>query len=576
MTAFDAAKEYQHWLDQPHLPAQMRDELKSLTDEAEIRDRFGTDLDFGTGGLRGVMGAGLNRMNIYTVRRATAGLALHLQGQGEDAVKAGVAIGYDCRHHSQLFAEIAACTLAAYGIRAYVAPLLCPTPELSWTVRRLQAAAGIMITASHNPPKYNGYKVYNRHGGQLLEADADDIKARMASFSDIFQVPSLTRDEAEAKGLLQTVSANVRAAYVETVVRELRDPRLGDERKQLAVVYTPLHGTGNVPVREALRLAGYERVALVASQVEPNGDFPTVKSPNPEEGEALSLGCQLADEVGADLVMGTDPDADRVGIAARDKTGQLKLLTGNQVGALLVDYMCGRLQTGDQKGQPPIVFKTIVTSDFGRAIAQSHGVAVEETLTGFKYIGDRITAYEASGSYRLLVGYEESYGYLLAPIVRDKDAVQGCLAIAEMTAYHKARGETLFDVLERLYGQFGWYGEKLVNVELSGSDGVERMKRALQALREQPLQVDGLQLMAVEDYLSGERRYVADGKTERLTLPTSDVQKFLFAGGHWAAIRPSGTEPKMKMYVGVRGNSASERDDVLNRIVETLRRRVAD
>ncbi|GMA56868.1 hypothetical protein GCM10025858_13710 [Alicyclobacillus sacchari] len=381
MTAFDAAKEYQHWLDQPHLPAEMREELKSLTNEAEIRDRFGADLDFGTGGLRGVMGAGLNRMNIYTVRRATAGLALHLQAQGEDAVKAGVAIGYDCRHHSQLFAEIAACTLAAYGIRAYVAPLLCPTPELSWAVRHLGAAAGIMITASHNPPKYNGYKVYNRHGGQLLEDDAHDIKARMATFADIFQVPSLARDEALAKGLLQSIPTTVRAEYLETVVRELRDPRLTDERKQLSIVYTPLHGTGNVPVREALRLAGYEQVALVSPQVEPNGDFPTVKSPNPEEGEALSLGCQLADDVGADLVMGTDPDADRVGIAARDKSGKLQLLTGNQVGALLVDYMCGRLQAGEQNSQPPIVFKTIVTSDFGRAIAQAHGVTVEETLT---------------------------------------------------------------------------------------------------------------------------------------------------------------------------------------------------
>lgn len=338
MVVLRAREEYEHWLAQPHLPASIVDELKRMGDDPDaIESAFGSDLDFGTGGLRGIMGAGLNRMNIYTVRRATAALASHLQAQGAEA--AGVAIGYDCRHNSQLFAETAASTLAAYGIKSYLAPLLCPTPELSWAVRTLGTAAGIMITASHNPPKYNGYKVYNRYGGQLLEADAKDIKNRASAISDIFSIPSLTLAEAKEKGLVNTIESGVRAAYLERIVQDVRDERLTDERSRLKIVYTPLHGTGNVPVREVLRMAGYTQVSLVQAQVEPDGDFSTVKSPNPEEGEALSMACKQADELAADLVMGTDPDADRVGIAVRGTDGSMQLLTGNQVGALLVNYL---------------------------------------------------------------------------------------------------------------------------------------------------------------------------------------------------------------------------------------------
>lgn len=576
MTALNARDEYQHWMAQSHLPTPMLDELRKMDgNQSEIEDAFGTSLDFGTGGLRGIMGAGLNRMNIYTVRRATAALAMHIQEKGPDAASAGVAIGYDCRHNSPLFAEVAACTLAAYGIRAYIAPLLCPTPELSWSVRKLGAVAGIMITASHNPPKYNGYKVYNRFGGQLLEADANDIKEKANAFSDIFAIPSLTLKEAQTKKLVQTIPAKVRVEYLEQVVQDVADARLASARSRLKIVYTPLHGTGHVPIQDALRMAGYADVVLVPEQTEPDGDFSTVKSPNPEEAGALKMACDLAVRANAQLVMGTDPDADRVGIAVRDADGNMLLLTGNQVGALLVNYLCGRLPH-KTSSIPPIVFKTIVTSDFGAEIARAHGVHVEETLTGFKYIGDRITAYEQSGEYRLLVGYEESYGYLISPIVRDKDAVQTCLAIAEMSAHYLDKGQSLLDVLEDLYQKYGYYGESLLGIELHGHDGPQRMKRVLANLREQPLEVPGLELMFVEDYLAGERRHLQDGRTEALTLPKSDVQKFYFKGGHWAAVRPSGTEPKMKIYVGVRADDANSRKEWLDKIQAAFQKRASE
>jgi phosphoglucomutase len=571
-----ALEKYQQWCEQPHLPADLKSDLEAIQgDEKAIVSRFGTDLDFGTGGMRGVMGAGLNRMNIYTVRRASFALAQHVLAKGADKAKQGVVIGYDCRHNSDIFARIAGCALAAAGVKAYVSPLLCPTPELSWCVRYLHAAGGIMITASHNPPAYNGYKVYNQHGGQVLEDDAHDIHSHMLAISDVFSVPTVTVEEATAKGLYETVSTTVRAAYLEAVLANVKDGRVqAADREKLYVVYTPLHGTGLVPIREALHAAGYEHTQVVPSQAEPDGDFSTVKSPNPEEPEALELAIAQAKATGADLVMGSDPDADRVGIAVRAQKDEFRLLTGNQVGALLVDYFVGKQAQGEPR-RNPIVFNTVVTSDFGAAIAQQAGVAVESTLTGFKYIGDRITAYEASGEHELLVGYEESYGYLVSPIVRDKDAVQSCLAIAEMAAYHKASGRTLVDRLEELYQKYGYYGEKLVSVALSGEDGPARMQQALESLRKEPLTVSGFHLAYTEDYLTRERHFVDKTKPdEALTLPKSDVQKFVYQGGHWVAIRPSGTEPKMKVYVAVRGKSHDECDALLKRLEDGLASRV--
>lgn len=577
MTHSESASEiYKQWRAYPHLPSDIKAELDKIQgDQDAIESRFGATIDFGTGGLRGVMGAGLNRMNIYTVRRTTRALAEHVKAKGADAANRGVAIGYDCRHNSALFAKVAGLTLAAAGVKAYVSPILCPTPELSWSVRCLNAAAGIMITASHNPPEYNGYKAYNEHGGQLLEDDAHGIKRRMLEITDVFEIPTMEEDEAVQAGLYITTPAEVRAKYIEEVIQRVKDPRVQEaDRANLQIVYTALHGTGNLPVREALAGAQYNDVFIVKAQAEPDGDFSTVESPNPEEPEALKMAVQAAEQMKADIVMGTDPDADRVGIAVRTEDGQMQLLTGNQVGALLVDYYVGRHKASGKSGRP-IVFKTIVTSNFGETIAKDADIAVEDTLTGFKYIGDRITHYEKTGEYELLVGYEESYGYLVAPIVRDKDAVQTCLAIAEMAAYHKAAGKTLVDRLEELYAKHGFFAEKLMSVALDGDDGADRMHQALQALREQPLEAPGYQLVYVEDYFARKRHYTDSSRPdEDLTLPKSDVQKFVFEGGHWVAIRPSGTEPKMKVYVGVQAADRTKGEACLKDLVEATEKRV--
>ncbi|EPZ43385.1 phospho-sugar mutase [Alicyclobacillus acidoterrestris] len=572
----DAMSHYEQWLNQPHLPDNLKAELQAIEGNvSEITARFGANLDFGTGGLRGVMGAGLNRLNIYTIRRATRALAEHVLAKVPDARHRGVAIGYDCRHNSALFANIAGRTLAAAGVKAYVSPVLCPTPELSFAVRQLRAAAGVMITASHNPPAYNGYKVYNEHGGQVLEDDAADIRDRMIAIGNIFDVPMLEEADAVEQGLLLTTPIAVRHRYLDEIVQLVKDISVGQHaRHQLGIVYTPLHGTGLVPVREALERAGYSDVHVLEAQAEENGDFPTVKSPNPEEPEALDMAIQAATARGAELVMGTDPDADRVGIAVRTKSGRMQLLTGNQVGALLVDYACTKLAE-QRHVTNPIVFKTIVTSDFGAEIARSAGIAVEETLTGFKYIGDRITAHEQAGTHQLLLGYEESYGYLLAPIVRDKDAVQTCLAIAEMAAFHRQNGLTLVDRIEALYKTYGYFQEDLLNIALEGDDGVARMQKVLADLRQQPLVVEGMDLLYVEDYLTGIRHFIhADKSDERLTLPKSDVQKFVYESGDWVAIRPSGTEPKMKVYAAVRGASHADAKQRLASLVEAVQKRV--
>lgn len=567
---------YQAWCSRSDMPQDLRVDLEQLLgDDDEITTRFSEMLDFGTGGLRGVMGAGLNKMNIYTIRSATWALAEHLRSSKEGPCR--VAIGYDCRHKSRLFAVVAGCVLAAANIKAYVAPVLCPTPEISFAVRDLDCDAGIMITASHNPPAYNGYKVYNADGSQLLEAAANDIQSRMASIDDVFAIPSMLQAQAEKAGLLLNIPAEIRTDYLNEVVQDVQDDRLTPEqRENLSVVYTPLHGTGFILVKEVLRSVGYTGIHIVPEQSRPDGNFPTVKSPNPEEPEALEMAVRQGIEVGADVVMGTDPDGDRVGIAVRTALGDMQLLTGNQVGALLVDYFSEREgHRSDATSALPIVFKTIVTSDFGSEIAKSRGIAVEETLTGFKYIGNRITQYQKDGSYRLLVGYEESYGYLLSPIVRDKDAVQACLAIAEMAAYHKANGVTLVDRLEQLYAEHGYFEEKLMSISLEGDDGPAKMQSVLNDLRSRPLTVPGLHLVCIEDYLSQTRHYPnSRDPDELLSLPESDVQKFMFEGGHWAAVRPSGTEPKMKVYVGVRANKLADKEALLKKLVDAVEERV--
>lgn len=570
---------YRLWLDYPLHPPEIQADLAALNeDEANILECFYRDLEFGTGGLRGILGAGTNRMNIYTVRKATLGLAAYLSAQAHptsiltlsmakggqpaadhvsESPRVQVVIGYDCRRMSAEFALEAGRVLAAAGLRAYVFEHLCPTPELSYAVRELGAQAGIMITASHNPPEYNGYKLYGPDGGQILPDVAAAITDEIANINDVFGIASLPRNDAQSGGMLVWLGRELDERYYEAVVREVVQPRISSaERTGLKIVYSPLHGTGSLPVQEVLKRAGYANVFVVASQEQPDGEFPTVKSPNPEESEAFDLALQLAREVTADVVLATDPDADRVGVAVRDGVGEYHLLTGNQTGGLLLDFLIHQREWTGRLAQNSIVLKTIVTSDLGAVVAKAHGIAVEDTLTGFKYIGDRIRVYEEDGQKQFFFGYEESYGYLISPMVRDKDAVQSCLAIAEMAAYHKHKGRTLLEALQDLYERVGYFREELMSVTLPGVQGLDTIQAIMRHLRQNRVAVEGLSLTAVEDYQTG-LRTVAE-QQERLTLPISDVLKYVFDNGTWLAVRPSGTEPKIKFYLGAQGRDLAD------------------
>lgn len=546
--------------------------------EAALTDAFYRDLEFGTGGMRGVLGAGTNRMNVYTVRKATLGLAryLKLQDSGHrESARLKVAIGYDCRRMSAEFALEAGRVLSAQGIEAAIFEHLCPTPELSFAVRQLRADAGIMITASHNPPEYNGYKVYGSDGGQILPDAADALTKEIASIENLFEIPLLSKVEAEQAGFITWLGQPMDAEYHTQVLRAIRLSTVTEEhRKGLRLVYTPLHGTGNVPVREVLTRAGYTGLTLVEAQTAPDGEFPTVKSPNPEEPAAFALALETARLVNADIALATDPDADRVGVAVRDETGNYTLLTGNQTGGLLLDFLLRQKKQSAVLPASPIVFKTIVTSDLGAVVAEEYGVAVEDTLTGFKYIGERIHHYEETGEKQFLFGYEESYGYLLSPMVRDKDAVQSCLAIAEMAAHYKSSGKTLLQALDELYRRVGYFQEELISATMPGAEGLETIQTLMRRLRKDSLPSD-LVMTYVEDYELGYRTMSASGARETLTLPKANVLKYVFEDGSWLAVRPSGTEPKIKFYLGAKGHDLPHCTQQLARLRETTKQVLA-
>lgn len=524
---------FEFWRDNEFFDADTRAELASVTDEKEIEDRFWCDLEFGTGGLRGVMGAGTNRMNSYIIRKATRGLANYINANfGEDA-KRGVAIGYDSRNNSALFAKEAALTLAAAGVPAYLYTELVPTPVLSFTVRHLGCVSGIVVTASHNPKEYNGYKVYDRNGCQVCLEEAERIIGCVNAIEDLTAIPVMSEEEAVERGLLTRIGREVLDVFCETVEKQYN----GLEKNDLHVVYSPLHGSGNVPVRKVLADLGF-RVSIVDAQELPDGNFPTVISPNPENAEALSMGIKLCEELGADLVIGTDPDCDRVGIAVATANGT-RIMTGNQVGALLVNYLSMRRK--DSITDKTAVIKTIVTSELGAAIAEKNGCCVFNTLTGFKFIGEHICNFETTGSNEFLIGYEESYGYLIGTHARDKDAVVSSMMICEMAAYYKAQGKTLSDVLDEIYAEYGYYLDTLDSYTLKGKDGQERIKAIMETLREK-----GTALMPGIDRIS-------DYKDGIEGLPKTNVLKY-WMGGSWIAVRPSGTEPKIKIYYSVRGD----------------------
>lgn len=554
---------YQHWKNED-LPNYLKEELEQIAENfAAIEDRFYQYLSFGTAGMRGILGAGTNRMNIYTIRRVAEGLACYIDSQGESAKRRGVVIAYDTRHYSYEFALETARVLGAHGISSYLYKEPRPTPQLSFTVRELHAFAGVVITASHNPKQYNGFKVYGEDGAQFVPSAAKTIVDHMEKIEDIFAIEVVSEDKLEKQGLLHWILEEYDEKYLANLLtlKNRQDLALG-----LSIVYTPLHGTGFVPVTKGLEAFGFTNVHVVESQATQDGSFPTVAYPNPEEPAAFKIAMELGERVGADLLLATDPDADRLGVAVWNGE-KYELLTGNQLGALLLQYL---LETKREQGTLPekgAMVKTIVTSEMGTAIAKKYNVKTFDTLTGFKYIAEKIAEFEKTGEYTFIFGYEESYGYLIKPFARDKDAVQVAIQVAEMAAHYATKGKKLSQVLEELYGEFGYYREALVSKVFEGKDGQEKMKAILDGLRKDlPKEVDGVPIVRVEDYWKG-LAYLVDGTTEPLTLPKENVLKFVLADDSWVTIRPSGTEPKCKFYFGVVKESREAAEESLESLV---------
>ncbi|MFD2370794.1 phospho-sugar mutase [Brevibacillus sp. GCM10020057] len=566
-----AMEEYSRWLAHQGMPADLLEELEQIRSSREqIEDRFEKDLEFGTGGMRGIIGAGRNRLNVYTVRKAALGIARFLQKKGKPAMKQGVAIAYDSRKYSKEFAHEMAALLAHSEITVYLFAAIAPTPLLSFAIRHLHASAGIVLTASHNPPEYNGIKVYNRHGGQITEQDAQDIYTEMQQLGDPLLIAPQPPEGAARNIIL--IGEEVILAYSEQVLKLLRQrPLLEKEGHLLSIVYTPLHGTGYKIVPDLLAKAGFTRVRLVEQQAVPDPRFPTVRSPNPEEREAFVQALQLAEQTQADLIMATDPDADRLGVLVRTDTGYERL-NGNQLGALLLYYLLQSSAANGERIHNGLMLKTIVTSDLGEKIARTFGVRTENTLTGFKYIGEKIEECCTSGPHTFVFGYEESYGYLAGDFVRDKDAVQIAVLVAEMALFYRKQGRDLFAVLEEIYGKYGYFCEALQSLTIAGKEGREQMEKCMAMLRTNPPgQIAGYAVLQVEDY---ERQVLTVALTRQmkpLTLPKSNVLKFVLEDGSWLAVRPSGTEPKMKVYVSsCSPNSREEAEAKLVRLQGAL------
>ncbi|MFB9756515.1 phospho-sugar mutase [Paenibacillus hodogayensis] len=554
--------EYKLWVNDPLIDEDTKRELASLHDEKELEDRFYRDLEFGTGGLRGVIGAGTNRMNRYTVAKATQGLAQFIKQQGE---RPSAVIAYDSRNQSPEFALEAALVLAGNGVKAYVFESLRPTPELSFAVRHLGAGGGIVITASHNPPEYNGYKVYGRDGGQLVPHDAERVLAEIHTVDTLARIQRMERGEAEAAGLLVWIGAEVDEAFVQAVAGvSLHPDVVRSVSDDFHVLYTPLHGAGNLSVRNVLGTIGFTHVHVVPEQELPDANFSTVKSPNPEEREAFTLALHMAKEVNADIIIGTDPDCDRMGAVVKDDRGQFVVLNGNQSGAIMAYYVLDSLKRQEKLPERGVLIKTIVTSEMGAVIAESYGVSVLNTLTGFKYIGEKMTEFEQSGQYQFLFGYEESYGYLAGNYCRDKDAVLASMLICEAAAYYKSQGKTLYDILQELYRQFGFFQEQLESRTLKGKDGIEKIAAIMDDWRQAPpAAVAGVSVVRVQDYLRG-----IDG------LPAENVLKYTLSDDSWFCLRPSGTEPKIKTYFAVRGSTGEESAERLERLRSAVMSRI--
>ncbi|NYS32787.1 phospho-sugar mutase [Streptococcus danieliae] len=549
---------YQNWLEQENLPAYLRQELEAM-DDNQKEDAFYTNLEFGTAGMRGIIGAGTNRINIFVVRQATEGLARLIESKGEEFKARGVAIAYDSRHFSPEFAMESAAVLAQHGIKSYVFESLRPTPELSFAVRHLNAFAGIMITASHNPAPFNGYKVYGEDGGQMPPADADALTNFIREITDPFSIQVADAEAAQANNLIEIIGEAVDAEYLKEVQSVTINPDLIEEYgKDMKIVYTPLHGTGEMLARRALAQAGFDSVQLVESQLTADPDFSTVKSPNPESQAAFALAEELGREVGADVLIATDPDADRLGVEVLQADGSYKNLSGNQIGAIIAKYILEAHKSAGTLPSNAALAKSIVSTDLVTKIAESYGATMFNVLTGFKFIAEKIQEFEDTGSHTYLFGFEESFGYLIKPFVRDKDAIQAVLIVAEIAAYFRSRGLTLADGIEEIYKEYGYYAEKTLSVTLSGVDGAAKIKAIMGKFRDQaPASFNQSPVVLTEDFKELTATD-AQGQVTTLTTPPSDVLKYTLEDGSWIAVRPSGTEPKIKFYLAVVGDSNQE------------------
>ena len=558
----DYKEVYEQWIANPYFDEATKEELKSIAeDENEIKERFYMDLEFGTAGLRGIIGAGTNRMNIYVVRRATQGLANYIAKV--DKKSQGVAIAYDSRHMSPEFAQEAALCLAANGIKAYIFETLRPTPELSFAVRHLGCVAGINVTASHNPPEYNGYKVYWEDGAQITPPHDSGIMGEVKAISDWNTVKTMDKAEAEKAGLFEVIGKEVDDAYMAELKKQvIHMDAIQAEGKNLKIVYTPLHGTGNIPARRILKELGFENVYVVKEQELPDGDFPTVSYPNPEAAEAFELGLKLAKEVDADLVLATDPDADRLGVRVKDKNGEYHDLTGNMSGCLLANYeISQRKAVNGSLPEDGALIKTIVTTNLADAIAKGYGVKLIEVLTGFKFIGQQILGFEKSGKGSYLFGFEESYGCLIGTYARDKDAIVATMALCEAAAYYKTQGKTLWDAMIEMYEQFGYYKDDIKAVTMKGIEGLQKIQDIMNSLRQNPpAEFAGHKVVAVRDYKADTIKDLATGEVKATGLPNSNVLYYELTDDAWVCVRPSGTEPKVKFYYGVKGTSLADAD----------------
>jgi len=560
---------YERWNAFETLDSSLKKELERMrNNEKQLEDAFYTELTFGTGGMRGVLGPGINRMNVYTVRKAVCGLANYLLSVHEDAKERGVAVAYDSRYMSKEFAEETAKVLGYFGIKSYVFESLRPTPLLSYTVRHLKTTAGIMITASHNPPEYNGFKVYNEQGAQITPGEAGVIISEIGNIENELEVPYLEIEDVQQQGLLNWIGEEVDEAYLDELLKISKLTREDRDRDKLEIVFTPLHGTAYNLVTKGLSQLGFTNMSVVQEQAVPDPEFSTVASPNPEEHQAFELAIELGEKGNADLLLGTDPDADRLGVAVKNQQGNYQVLTGNQLGALLLDYILSHTDQGTLSKARMI--KTIVTTELGRSVADSYSVPTLETLTGFKFIAEKIGEFERTGE-TFIFGFEESYGYLIESFARDKDAVQAAVMASEMAYFWKKQGKTLLDALNILFEKHGYYLEDMTSLTLKGKEGSEQIQSIMKEMRKNPLtEIAGLSVEVQEDYLASERVRLKEDHTETIELPKENVLKFLLENEAWICLRPSGTEPKIKCYYGVCESNREKSEEQLKKLKEEM------